>query len=136
MELLKPLLNDTVAAIQQTAAQAIGRLAKHSEKIAESIVKADLLPRLVDGLSHESVIPFQSFQYLTIVQRYYKSNSASVLRSVAKHNAKLAQSVVDANAVEPLLKCMDDFDPNVKENAAWVLNHIVTHNQSMNIFGS
>lgn len=51
-----------------------------------------------------------------------------MLRSVAKHSARLAQAVVDSQAVESLVLCLEEFDPGVKEAAAWALGNIVKHN--------
>ncbi len=44
-----------------------------------------------------------------------------MLRSVAKHSPRLAQAVVDAQAIESLVRCLEEFDPGVKEAAAWAL---------------
>ncbi|MFO0000673.1 MAG: hypothetical protein ACK559_06065, partial [bacterium] len=41
MLLLRPLLLDSVSSIQQSAALAIGRLANHSEDLAESVIQND-----------------------------------------------------------------------------------------------
>ena len=43
INLLKTLLLDPVPAIQQSAALAIGRLANHSEDIAESVIQNDII---------------------------------------------------------------------------------------------
>lgn len=55
MSLLRPLLLDVVPSIQQTAALALGRLADHSNDLAEAVVKADILPQLVDSLESQNV---------------------------------------------------------------------------------
>ena len=51
LSLLRPLLLDNVAAIQTTAALAIGRLANGSEQVATKVVNAGILPEIVAGLS-------------------------------------------------------------------------------------
>ena len=50
MQLLRPLLLDIVPTVQQTAALALGRLANHSDDMAEAVVKSDILPQLIYSL--------------------------------------------------------------------------------------
>ena len=38
------------------------------------------------------------------------------------------QAVVDSGAVSALVTCLDEFDPGVKEAAAWALGYIARHN--------
>jgi len=47
---------------------------------------------------------------------------------VAKHSPQLAQSVVDCGALDSLVICLEEFDPTVKEAAAWALGYIARHN--------
>ena len=61
-------------------------------------------------------------------QRFYKKAAAFVLRAVAKHSPALAQSVVDCGALDALVICLEEFDPGVKEAAAWALGYIARHN--------
>lgn len=61
-------------------------------------------------------------------QRFYKKAAAFVLRAVAKHSPQLAQSVVDCGALDSLVICLEEFDPTVKEAAAWALGYIARHN--------
>ncbi len=51
-----------------------------------------------------------------------------MLRAVAKHSPELAQSVVDCGALDSLVICLEEFDPTVKEAAAWALGYIARHN--------
>lgn len=60
-------------------------------------------------------------------QRFYKKAAAFVLRAVAKHSPSLAQAVVDANALQSLIPCLEEFDPTVKEAAAWAIGYIAQH---------
>ncbi len=62
------------------------------------------------------------------VKRFYKKAAAFVLRAVAKHSPELAQSVVDCGALDALVICLEEFDPGVKESAAWALGYIARHN--------
>lgn len=50
------------------------------------------------------------------------------MRAVAKHSPQLAQSVVDCGALDALVICLEEFDPGVKEAAAWALGYIARHN--------
>jgi len=68
-------------------------------------------------------------ELLTVcLQRFYKKAAAFVLRTVAKHSPDLAQSVVDCGALDALVICLEEFDPGVKEAAAWALGYIARHN--------
>lgn len=51
-----------------------------------------------------------------------------MIRAVAKHSPELAQAVVDSNALDALVSCLEEFDPSVKEAAAWALGYIARHN--------
>lgn len=53
--LLRPLLMDSVPAIQQSAALALGRLANYSEALAEQVVLNEVLPQLVFSLAEKNV---------------------------------------------------------------------------------
>lgn len=55
MNLLKPLLMDCVPSIQQTAAIALGRIANHSDAMAEAVVEFGVLPQLVYSLADQNV---------------------------------------------------------------------------------
>lgn len=55
MPMLRPLMLDVVPSIQQTAALALGRLADHSDDLAEAVVKEDILPQLVHSLASQNV---------------------------------------------------------------------------------
>lgn len=50
-----------------------------------------------------------------------------MLRAVAKHSPQLAKAVVDSGALEALVVCLEEFDPTVKEAAAWALSYIAKH---------
>jgi HEAT repeat protein len=108
---------DPVPAIQQSAALAIGRLANHSEDIAESIIQNDIITQLIYSLSNQN--------------RFFKKASCYVLRAISKHSAQLAEDIVNCGAVEPLANCLNDFDPTVKESAAWALGYIAKHNERL-----
>ena len=50
------------------------------------------------------------------------------MRAVAKHSPELAKTVVDCGALDALVICLEEFDPGVKEAAAWALGYIARHN--------
>ncbi len=62
------------------------------------------------------------------MQRFYKKAASFVLRAVAKHSPELAQNVVECGALDALVICLEEFDPGVKESAAWALGYIARHN--------
>eukprot|EP00249_Psilotum_nudum_P028890 c3887_g1_i2 orf=2-454(-) len=107
IQLLKPLLLDTVPQIYQTAALGLGRLAGYNEEIAEAMVSQNVLPQVIRSFVEQN--------------RYSKKAAATVLRAVAKHTPSLAQSVVDSGSLEHLVLCLEEFDPTVKETGASAL---------------
>ncbi|XP_076014376.1 sperm-associated antigen 6 [Genypterus blacodes] len=117
LSMLRPLLLDSVPTIQQTAALALGRLADHSDHLAEAVVKGDILPQLVHSLSAQN--------------RFYKKAAAFVLRAVARHSPELSMAVVTCGGVDALVFCLEEFDPGVKEAAAWALGNIARHNAQL-----
>ncbi|CAM9784278.1 sperm-associated antigen 6 [Lethenteron reissneri] len=117
MALLRPLLLDAVPTVQQTAALALGRLANHSDDLAEAVVRGDVLPQLIYSLSEQN--------------RFYKKAAAFVLRAVARHSGELAGAVVECGALDALTACLEEFDPGVKEAAAWALSYIARHNAEL-----
>ncbi|ETO03258.1 hypothetical protein RFI_34152 [Reticulomyxa filosa] len=132
--------------IAQSAALALGRLASFSEATAEAVVSNEVLPQLVHSLSEQNVnflcyfcLLFDGTNVLLLIkkrpffkkQRYHKKAAAFVTRSVAKHTPELAQKVVDAGALEPLVKCLSEFEPSVKEGAVWALTCVARHNSGL-----
>ncbi|XP_068604220.1 sperm-associated antigen 6 [Brachionichthys hirsutus] len=117
LSLLRPLLLDPAPSIQHTAAQALGRLAEHSDELAEAVVREGILPQTIRSLASQN--------------RFYKKTSAFLLRAVAKRSPELSQAVVSCGGVEALVPCLLDFDPWVKEAAAWALCCIARHNAAL-----
>ena len=60
--------------------------------------------------------------------RFYKKSASFCLRAVARHSPELAQAVTDCGALDSMVTCLEDFDPGVKEGAAWALGYIAAHN--------
>lgn len=63
--------------------------------------------------------------------RHYKKAASYCLRAVARHSPTLAQAVIDCNALDPLVTCLEEFDPDVKEQASWALGYIGGHNAEL-----
>lgn len=66
-----------------------------------------------------------------VIQKFYKKAALFVLRAIAKHSPELALIVVDHNGLETIVECLEDFNPEVKEAAAWALGYIARHNKSL-----
>ena len=45
----------------------------------------------------------------------------------------LLQAVVDCGALDALVTCLEEFDPGVKEAAAWALGYIARHGAGQNM---
>lgn len=66
-----------------------------------------------------------------VIQKFYKKAALFVLRAIAKHSPELALIVIDHDGLETIIECLEDFDPEVKEAAAWALGYIARHNKSL-----
>ena len=63
--------------------------------------------------------------------RFFKKAACYILKSVNQHSVELAQMIVNASVLEPLVLCLDEFDPSVKEAADFALGHITKHNENL-----
>jgi hypothetical protein len=64
--LLRPLLLDSVPAIQQAAANALAKLAAHDYSIAQAIVQLEILPHLLYAFADQNVRIFSlTFRNIT-----------------------------------------------------------------------
>lgn len=64
-------------------------------------------------------------------QKFYKKAALFVLRAIAKHSPELASIVVYNDGLQTIVRCLEDFDPGVKEAAAWALGYIARHNKNL-----
>jgi len=55
----------------------------------------------------------------------------NIFLAIAKHSVKLANNVVESGALTSLVQCLEEFDPGVKESAAWALGYIAKHNEGI-----
>lgn len=119
MKLLGPLLSDPVTSIKQSAALAIGRLAKQNPELAYSVV--DDNGRIIKLL-------LESFD---TNNKFYKKATCFVISSVARHSIKLAETLVQHDVISYLVKCLEEYDPSVKEAAVWALGYIAKHTEKL-----
>ncbi|KAI8426314.1 hypothetical protein MSG28_005187 [Choristoneura fumiferana] len=91
-------------------------------KISGLVVDAGTLPLLV--------LAFQEPE-MSLKQVYYKRSALYLFRAVAKHNEELASAIVRLGALEHIVSCLEDFDTQVKENAAWALGYIGKHSETL-----
>lgn len=64
-------------------------------------------------------------------QKFYKKAALFVLRAIAKHSPELALIVVQNEGMYIIIECLEDFDPGVKEAAAWALGYIARHKKNL-----
>lgn len=50
-----------------------------------------------------------------------------MLRSLAKHSSALSKAIISSGALDSLVICVEEFDPGVKESAAWALSYIAKY---------
>ncbi|XP_018373855.1 PREDICTED: sperm-associated antigen 6-like isoform X1 [Trachymyrmex cornetzi] len=117
IDLLRPLLIDTIPSIQHLAAIALGKLANHNPRLAHAIVRKDVLSHLLQHIDKQN--------------KFYKKAALFILRAIAKHSPELALIVVQNDGLQTIVKCLEDFDPGIKEAAAWALGYIARHNKNL-----
>ncbi|XP_012283580.1 sperm-associated antigen 6, partial [Orussus abietinus] len=117
LDLLKPLLSDVMPSVQHTAAVALGRLANHDSKMAQAVIRRNVIPKLLKGIEKQN--------------KFYKKAALFVLRALAKHSPEMAGIVVQSGGLEATVTCLEDFDPGVKEAAAWALGYIARDNKDL-----
>ena len=143
-----------VASVQQSSALALGRLANYSVDLAEEIVDQGILPPLVSALTSDNVRAAAVLDACCLLcvacwpasvcahvpcpvpcspagcgQKYFQKSGAFALRAISKHGPLLAGMVVEAGALDPLVRCLENFDVTVKEAAAFALGYVATHSE-------
>ena len=118
MKLLGPLLSDPVTSIKQSAALAIGRLARHNRELANSVIEDNgkIIKLLLDAKD---------------TNKFYKKATCFVIASVARHNEALAEAISTKPAIDFLVNCLEEYDPSVKSAAVWALGYIAKHNEKL-----
>ncbi|XP_014472236.1 PREDICTED: sperm-associated antigen 6-like [Dinoponera quadriceps] len=117
IDLLCPLLADIVPSIQHMTAIALGKLANRNIKLAQAIIKRNILSQLLQNIDRQN--------------KFYKKAALFVLRSIAKHSSELALIIVNNNGLQTIVECLKHFDPGVKEAAAWALGYIARHDKNL-----
>lgn len=54
-----------------------------------------------------------------------------VLRSICGHSAEAASSVISGRGLDVLVSCLEDFEPSVREGAAWAVGYTARHSQQL-----
>jgi hypothetical protein len=115
--MLKGLLHDRVATVQQTAALAIGRMAGYSVELSEELIKGGILSAVASSMTVGSSTGHQKA-------------AAFVIRSVAKHAAELAACCIESDCCNTLVWALEQLDVTVREAAAQSLGMLATHTPS------
>lgn len=53
------------------------------------------------------------------------------MRALVKHTPEMALTVVTEGGLEAMTLCLEDFNPGVKEAAAWAVGYISRHNKCL-----
>ncbi|XP_054008035.1 sperm-associated antigen 6-like isoform X2 [Hylaeus anthracinus] len=117
LDLLHPLLTDFVPSIQHMAAIALGKIASNDHRLAQAIIRKDILPHLLQNIDKQN--------------KFYKKAALFVIRAIAKHSSELASIVIQNNGLDFVIHSLEDFDAIVKEAAAWALGYIARHNKTL-----
>ncbi|XP_033211531.1 sperm-associated antigen 6-like [Belonocnema kinseyi] len=117
LETVCPLINDIVPTIRQTAVITLGRLASHDIKIAQAILRKDVVPCILKNLEKQN--------------KFYKKAALFILRSIAKHSAEMAAVTITGDGLNAIIFGLEDFDPGVKEAAAWAVGYVARHNTNL-----
>ncbi|XP_044000963.1 sperm-associated antigen 6-like [Aphidius gifuensis] len=119
LNLLGPLVIDINPTVQHTAVTALGKIANHDERLARAVVNMKFISQLLKNIEKQN--------------KFFKKSALFVLRSVVKHSPELAKLVVidDPIGMEAMIVCLEDFDPGVKESAAWAIGYVGKHNSDL-----
>jgi HEAT repeat protein len=111
IEALVDCLSQFDTGVKESAAWAIGNIAKHNAELAQCVVDQDAVPVLLLCIKE----PESSL----------KRVAASALGHICSHSGELAQSVVDADGVLDITALLTI--PQVKRQACACLSHIAKH---------
>ena len=65
------------------------------------------------------------------LQKYYKKASMMLIKSVSRQSEGLSKQVVESGGLEAIVTCLEDFDPGVKESAAFAVAAISSHTANL-----
>ncbi|KAF7268068.1 hypothetical protein GWI33_018766 [Rhynchophorus ferrugineus] len=97
--------------------ETFGRLVHSDSDMAMELIEIGFLPTLL--------------QNATSGNKYQKAAVLFVLRSICRHNEKLAEIVVKNGGLQTFVYCLEDFEPTVKESAAWGIGYISRHSKKL-----
>ncbi|XP_050302037.1 sperm-associated antigen 6-like [Anthonomus grandis grandis] len=117
LDLLKPLIIDVCPQIKQCASIALGRLVHHDPQIAEELMDVGVLGILLHNAGTGN--------------KFQKTAVLFVVRSICKHSEKMAEMVIKNGGLQTLIFCLEDFEPAVKESAAWGIGYIARHSKKL-----
>lgn len=50
---------------------------------------------------------------------------------MAKHSSEMSSIIIQGGGLEAMVISMEDFDPGVKESAAWAIGYVARHNSGL-----
>lgn len=127
--LLQNLLRDPSPGIRTAATMTLGKLASHSETIANSISLQGDIITLIEGLETpiEHEIPLSKQRDVIQIRRA----SCYALRNVWKHGLSVAKETDCSGAVLAGVSCLRISDPDLREASAWLLDTIATQSKDL-----
>ncbi|GAB4823776.1 hypothetical protein N2152v2_010822 [Parachlorella kessleri] len=129
ISLLQHLSQDVSPGIQHLATLALGRLATHSQEVAESLVTGDFQHFLVNKVRatlNEAQTRGSS------PEQQIRRAAALCLKGLTRHSEALAERAVSGSgAVEVMVAALKDRDTDTQEAAAWVLGNMAGHSAKL-----
>ena len=98
------------AQVKESAAWALGFVARHNTELAQNVADAGAIPLLILALQEPEIS--------------LKRIAASTLSDLCKHTPELAQTVVDAGAIAYLAPLIDNKDAKLKRQVFSALSQV------------
>jgi HEAT repeat protein len=111
VEALVDCLSQFDTGVKESAAWALGNIAKHNAELAQNVVDQDAVPVLLLCIREP--------------ENSLKKVATSALGHICSHSSELAQSVVDAEGILDIVSLLNI--PQVKRQACACLSHIAKH---------
>ncbi|KAK0175177.1 hypothetical protein PV327_008950 [Microctonus hyperodae] len=110
-------IEDFDPGVKESAAWAIGYVARHNSVLAQTVVNAGVVPLLIMAIQEPEL--------------YLKQICASALCDISKHSLDLAQTVADAGAIPFLAKSIINSDAKLKRQVFLALGSIAKHSANL-----
>ncbi|KAK0165994.1 hypothetical protein PV328_004458 [Microctonus aethiopoides] len=110
-------MEDFDPGVKESAAWAIGYVARHNSVLAQTVVNAGVVPLLIMAMQESEL--------------YLKQISASALCDISKHSSDLAQTVTDAGAIPFLARSIINSDAKLKRQVFLALGSIAKHSVNL-----